>query len=308
VCSAPIARIARAPTGRPDVFDSFERAARTVEGNAIHYVRGGSGAPLLLLHGYPQTHVIWHRVAPRLAERFTVVAPDLRGYGDSGKPPSAPDHSPYSKRVMAAEQVALMAALGFDRFAVAGHDRGGRVAYRMAIDHPERVTKLATLDMVPTSATFDAVDKAMAMATWHWFFLAQPYDLPERLIGGDPGYYLRAMLSRWSGTGLSVFDPDALKEYVRCFSDPAAIHASCEDYRAGATIDAALDAADRGTHAIRCPMLALWGEARKHRHRYGVLDTWSHWATDVRGHGLPCGHFLPEEAPAETAKALETFL
>jgi haloacetate dehalogenase len=290
------------------VFDGFERATRPVGGNAIHYVRGGSGAPLLLLHGYPQTHVIWHRVAPRLAQRFTVVAPDLRGYGDSGKPASAPDHSPYSKRAMAAEQVTLMAALGFERFAVAGHDRGGRVAYRMAIDHPERVTKLATLDMVPTAATFGAVDKAMAMATWHWFFLAQPYDLPERLIGGDPKYYLETMLSRWSGNGISVFDPEALKEYVRCFSDPATIHASCEDYRAGATIDSALDELDRGHHRIRCPMLALWGEGRKNRHRYSPLDTWAHWASDVRGHGLPCGHFLPEEAPDETAKALISFL
>lgn len=289
------------------MFDGFERTTRTIGDNAIHYVRGGSGAPLLLLHGYPQTHVIWHRVAPRLAERFTVVAPDLRGYGDSGKPASAPDHAPYSKRTMAAEQVALMAALGFERFAVAGHDRGGRVAYRMAIDHPARVTKLATLDMVPTAATFGAVDKAMAMATWHWFFLAQPYDLPERLIAGDPKYYLETMLSRWSGTGLGVFDMDARAEYVRCFSDPAAIHASCEDYRAGATIDCALDEADRSTRAIRCPLLALWGEGRKNRHRYSVLDTWSQWATDVRGHGLPCGHFLPEEAPAETARALETF-
>ncbi len=290
------------------MFDGFERATRPVGGNAIHYVRGGSGAPLLLLHGYPQTHVIWHRVASRLAQHFTVVAPDLRGYGDSGKPASAPDHSPYSKRAMAAEQVALMAALGFERFAVAGHDRGGRVAYRMAIDYPERVTKLGTLDMVPTSATFDAVDKTMAMATWHWFFLAQPYDLPERLIGGDPKYYVNTLLSRWSGNGISVFDPEALKEYVRCFSDPAAIHASCEDYRAGATIDAALDEADRGHDRIRCPMLALWGEGRKNRHRYNALETWAHWASDVRGHGLPCGHFLPEEAPDETAKALISFL
>ena len=289
------------------MFDGFERATRSVDGNAIHYVRGGSGAPLLLLHGYPQTHVIWHRVAPRLAERFTVVAPDLRGYGDSGKPASAPDHAPYSKRAMAADQVALMAALGFERFAVAGHDRGGRVAYRMAIDPPERVTKVATLDMVPTAATFGAVDKAMAMATWHWFFLAQPYDLPERLIGGDPRYYLETMLSRWSGAGLGVFDVHALAEYVRCFSDPAAIHASCEDYRAGATIDCVHDEADRSPRAIRCPLLALWGDGRKNRHRYGVLDTWSRWATDVRGQGLPCGHFLPEEAPADTAGALESF-
>ena len=289
------------------MFDSFERATRTVEGNTIHYVRGGSGPPLLLLHGYPQSHVMWHRVAPRLDERFTVVAPDLRGYGDSGKPPSAADHAPYSKRVMAAEQVALMAVLGFHRFAVAGHDRGARVAYRMAIDHPAHVTKLATLDIVPTSATFDAVDKAMALATWHWFFLAQPYDLPERLIGADPQYYLHTMLSRWSGNGLSVFDSEAMKEYGRCFSDATAIHASCEDYRAGASIDAALDEADRGPEAIRCPMLVLWGEGRKNRHRYRPLDIWTHWAKDIRGHGLPCGHFLAEEAPADTATALEQF-
>jgi haloacetate dehalogenase len=290
------------------VFEGFDRRTRDVAGNSVHYVRGGSGPPLLLLHGYPQTHAIWHRVAPRLAERFTVVAPDLRGYGDSGKPVSAPDHSTYSKRVMAAEEVALMEALGFDRFAVAGHDRGGRVAYRMALDHGARVTKLATLDIVPTSATFDAVDKAMAMATFHWFFLAQPYDLPERLIGGDPVYFLTTLLARWSGAGLTPFSAEALAEYVRCFSDPATIHASCEDYRAGATIDAALDAADRARGGIRCPMLALWGEARKNRHGYGVLETWAQWASDVRGHGLPCGHFLPEEAPDATAGALEEFL
>jgi haloacetate dehalogenase len=201
-----------------------------------------------------------------------------------------------------------MRALGFDRFAVVGHDRGARVAYRMALDHPERVSRLATLDIVPTLTTFQRTDKAMATATFHWFFLIQPFDLPERMIGADPAFWLTTLLGRWSGGRLDAFDPAALAEYVRCFSDPACIHATCEDYRAGATIDYGLDEADLGRRKITCPMLALWGAGRRGRHPDDVVGEWRKWADDVRGQALDCGHFLPEEAPADTAGALRDFL
>ena len=230
---------------RRSMLDGFETADVATQGATVHLAKGGDGPPLLLLHGYPQTHVMWHRVAPRLAERFTVVAPDLRGYGDSPAPETSADHTPYSKRAMAQDQVDVMAHLGFERFAVVGHDRGARVAYRLALDHPGRVSRLVTLDIVPTHATFAATTMASAMATFHWFFLAQPFDLPERLIGAASDYYLKTMLARWSGSGLAAFAPEALAEYVRCF-DAATIHASCEDYRAGATVDFVLDEADLG--------------------------------------------------------------
>ena len=288
------------------MFEGFATIQVDTQGATIHAVRGGSGPPLLLLHGYPQTHVMWHQVAPRLAERFTVVAPDLRGYGDSSAPPTAPDHTTYSKRAMAQDQVDVMGHLGFEQFAVVGHDRGARVAYRLALDHPERIARLVTLDIVPTYAIFAAMTMASSMATFHWFFLAQPYDLPERLIGAASEYYLKTMLARWSGRGLAAFTPEALAEYVRCF-DAATIHASCEDYRAGATVDFALDEADLGRRRIACPMLALWGMGRRNRHG-DVLGEWRRWADDVRGRGLDCGHFLPEEAPEETCREILAFL
>lgn len=288
------------------MLDGFETADVATQGATVHLAKGGDGPPLLLLHGYPQTHVMWHRVAPRLAERFTVVAPDLRGYGDSPAPETSADHTPYSKRAMAQDQVDVMAHLGFERFAVVGHDRGARVAYRLALDHPGRVSRLVTLDIVPTHATFAATTMASAMATFHWFFLAQPFDLPERLIGAASDYYLKTMLARWSGSGLAAFAPEALAEYVRCF-DAATIHASCEDYRAGATVDCVLDEADLGRRRIACPMLALWGTGRRSRHG-DVLGEWRKWADDVRGRGLDCGHFLPEEAPEETCRELLDFL
>jgi haloacetate dehalogenase len=290
------------------LFPDFEARDVQTSGTTIHLVRGGQGPPLLLLHGYPQTHVMWHRVAPALARDFTVVAADLRGYGDSGKPPGGADHAGYSKRTMALDQVEAMRALGYERFALAGHDRGARVAYRLALDHPAVVTRLAVLDIVPTYAAFSNVSKAMATNTFHWFFLIQPYDLPEHLIGGDPAYFLRTMLARWSGGGLDVFDAAALAEYLRCFSDPATIHASCEDYRAGATIDYELDGADHGQRRIGCPLLALWGGRGGGAQRHGgPLEIWREWADDVRGEALNCGHFLPEERPDETAAALRAF-
>jgi haloacetate dehalogenase len=288
------------------MFDGFTGQRLDVDGTTINLRTAGSGPPVLLLHGYPQSHVMWHRVAPRLAERFTVVVPDLRGYGDSDKPHDDPAHHAYSKRVMARDQVAVMRRLGHQRFAVAGHDRGGRVAYRLALDHPEVVTRLALLDIVPTVTVFDAVDKRVATDTFHWFFLIQPYDFPERLIGADPEYFLKHLLGRWSGDGLKPFAPEALAEYVRCFSQPATVHATCEDYRAGATVDYDADAADRGRRRIGCPVLVLWG-GRGRVERRDPLVVWREWADEVRGGPLPCGHFLAEEQPEATAEALHRF-
>ena len=288
------------------MFDGFERASiRTAEAE-LALVRGGSGPPLLLLHGYPQTHVMWHRVAPSLAERFTLVIPDLRGYGDSSKPRGSSDHVEYSKRTLARDQVELMAALGFDSFAVTGHDRGGRVAHRLALDHPERVTKVAVLDIVPTRAVFARTDKELAFGVYHWFFLAQPFDLPERLISGDPSFFLRWHLRSWSGGRDDFFAPEAVAEYERCFADPACIHATCEDYRAGASIDLEHDEADLD-RKLSCPVLVLWGEGRLDLF-FDVLETWRQCAADVRGRSLPCGHFLAEELPGETAAELLAFL
>jgi haloacetate dehalogenase len=287
------------------MFDGFERLQIETSGATINLVRGGSGRPLLLLHGYPQTHAMWHEVAPRLAEHFTVVAPDLRGYGDSSKPDGGDDHAAYSKRAMAQDQVDVMAHLGFERFAVAGHDRGARVAYRLAFDQPERVNKLAVLDIIPTHTVYSTVNRLVANAYYHWFMLIQRYDLPERLVGADPEYFLRTSIDRWSGSGLAHFDDEALAEYVRCFRDPATIHTTCEDYRAGATVDFAHDAEDFGKRKIGCPTLVLYGRGVA---LFKPLDAWRDWADDVRGFELPCGHFLPEEAPDETYQALREFL
>jgi len=287
------------------MFEGFERKRIETSGASINLVVGGSGPPVLLLHGYPQTHVMWRSVAPQVARDFTVVAPDLRGYGDSSKPDGGPDHAGYSKRAMAQDQLEVMRSLGFERFAVVGHDRGARVAYRMALDHPDAVAKLAVLDIIPTYSVYSNVNRLIATAYFHWFFLIQPYDLPERLIGADPEYFIRTCLGRWSGGGLEAFDKDALAEYIRCFSDPATIHATCEDYRAGATVDFEADAADFGQRKIACPTLALYGRGLD---RLGALDVWREWADDVTGRALPCGHFLPEEAPHETYVALREFL
>jgi haloacetate dehalogenase len=266
----------------------------------------GDGFPLLLLHGYPQTHVTWHRIAPRLAEEFTVVAPDLRGYGDSSKLESDPDHYTYSKRAMARDLIEAMDTLGFKEFFVAGHDRGGRVAHRMALDHPDRVKKLAVLDIAPTYMMYMTTDKALATAYYHWFFLIQPYDLPERLIGSQPEYYLRRCLASWSADA-TAFTPEAMAEYIRCFSNPATIHASCEEYRASASIDLQHDEADLD-QKISCPLLALWGKQGVVGRKYDVLKTWSERANHVDGKAIPGGHFLPEEAPEETYEALREFL
>ena len=288
------------------MFDGFVEHRSTTSGAEIYAVVGGAGPPLALLHGYPQTHAMWHRVAPRLAEAFTVVVPDLRGYGRSSKPPSGEGSSSYSKRAMALDIVELMSALGHQRFRLAGHDRGGRVSYRLALDHPERVERVATLDILPTLEQFERLDRHGARAAFHWFFLAQPAPFPERLIGGDPEQFLRDMLGRWSGAN-DPFASEAMADYLRAFNDPETVRATCDDYRAGATIDCELDAADRAAgRRIAYPMLVLWGDRRGDR-RAGMMEVWERWATNVEGVGLPCGHFLPEEAPDETASALVRF-
>jgi haloacetate dehalogenase len=289
------------------VFSGFSQHRVNANGVEINFRRAGNGPPLLLLHGYPQTHAMWHAIAPRLARNHTVIAADLRGYGDSGKPAGDATHMTYSKRTMARDMVDLMATLGWTRFSLVGHDRGGRVAYRLALDHPTIVEKLAVLDIVTTHTMWMSMNKAMASASYHWLFLSQPDGLPERMIGHDPEWYLRETLRRWTAPGFS-FSPEAMAEYVRCFNDPLAIHAACEDYRAGATIDFELDTADLGHRKITCPVLALWGKTGIARRASDVLGAWRPWAEDVSGQAINCGHFLAEEAPEDTVKALEAFL
>jgi haloacetate dehalogenase len=290
------------------MFEGFRQERLEVGEIAIKARIGGSGPPLLLLHGYPQTHVMWHKVAPVLAERFTVVCADLRGYGDSDRPPSDPRHEVYCKRTTAGDMVGLMRTLGFERFCLAGHDRGGRVGHRLALDHPQRLERLAVLDIVPTRTVFRATNKAIATAYYHWFFLIQPYDLPERLIGHDPVYYLHGALGAWSGSGLRDFAGEALAEYERCFRDPEVIHASCEDYRSAATIDLEHDEADLIERRIACPLLALWGRHGLMERHFDVLDSWRERAGGpVSGRAIDCGHFLAEERPEEVADELSAF-
>jgi haloacetate dehalogenase len=288
------------------MFQGFTVEIVNVGGTAIRTRRGGSGPPLLLLHGNPQTHVMWHKVAPRLAQDFTVIATDLRGYGDSGKPPTTPDHAPYSKRTMAADQIAVMAHFGFRQFAIAGHDRGGRVAYRLALDHPEKVRKLAVLDIVPTLTAFQRAEADFALGYYHWFFLAQPFDLPERLIGADPDYFWRRHTTRGPKPP-DFFTAEAIEDYLRCFRNRETIHGICEDYRAGATIDRVHDGEDFSRRKIACPVLALWGRKGKLDSWYDVLAVWRDWADDVRGRAIDCGHYLAEEAPDEIYEELRRF-
>jgi len=286
------------------MFAGFTRTTIATQGATINVLIGGTGAPVLLLHGYPQTHVMWHKIAPRLAKDFSAVIPDLRGYGDSSKPPDGENHFGYSKRATAQDQVAVMDHLGFKQFAVVGHDRGGRVGHRMALDHAEWVTKLAVLDIVPTHKLYHNVNKEFATAYYHWFFLIQPSPFPETLIGNNAEFYLNSLLGRLKPEAIT---PEAFAEYLRCFCDPATIHATCEDYRAAASIDLAHDDADMD-RKITCPVLALWaGKGAMHK-MYDVLATWRERATNVSGKALPGGHFLPEETPEETFAALKAFL
>jgi haloacetate dehalogenase len=293
------------------MFSGFESAVVDVGETTLFIRRKGSGRPLLLLHGFPQTYVMWHRVAPTLAEEFTVVCADLRGYGASGKPPSRPDHAPYAKSVMALDMVRMMAAHGFPRFAVAGHDRGARVAYRMALDHPERIARLALLDVIPTGEAFRRADARFALAFWPWSLLAQPEPLPERLLMADPESVVDDALGEW-GSDRASFPPQVRAAYIEALRDPDTVHAICEEYRAAATIDVAKDTEDqRVGRRIACPALALWSEGSGLDTWYaeagGPLGIWSKWAADVTGHPMSGGHFFPEQNATETIAELRAF-
>ncbi|MFN8185525.1 MAG: alpha/beta hydrolase [Gaiellales bacterium] len=289
------------------MFEGFRQERITTAGAEINLRIGGTGPPVLLLHGFPQTHAMWHEVGPRLARRHTVVCPDLRGYGDSSNPPGGDDHAGYSKRAMAADQIEVMAALGFERFAVVGHDRGARVAHRLALDHAERLTRVALLDIVPTWEMFRSVSQAMATSYYHWFFLIQPDGLPERMIGLDPDFFLRECLRRWSAGRDGFFSREAVAEYIRCFRDPGNVHSACEDYRAGASIDLEHDEPDLGK-VSELPLLVLWGAHGRLAALFDVPGVWGARFPNVQARSLPCGHFLVEERPDETTAELRSFL
>ncbi|MGE4382503.1 MAG: alpha/beta fold hydrolase [Arcobacter sp.] len=270
----------------------------------INVTHGGKGKPLLLIHGYPQTHIMWYKVVEKLSKEYYIVCPDLRGYGDSSKPKGDEKHILYSKKSMAKDMITLMQKLGFDKFFVAGHDRGARVTHRMCLDYPNNILKACVMDITPTYHMFKNTNQAFATGYYHWFFLIQPDFLPETMIGSNPRYYLEEKLKRWSAKG-SVFDKEAVDEYVRCF-DKDSIHATCEDYRAGASIDMSDDEKDRN-RKISTPLLVLWGEKGFVNRTYDVLNVWKEYALDLSGEALDCGHFLPEEKPKEVSQKLKEF-
>ena len=290
------------------MFPNFTNHQLRVNGVEINTVIGGRGPPLLLLHGYPQSHLIWHRVVDELATRFTVVATDLRGYGASEKPVGLADHSNYSKREMAKDQVAVMRKLGFDSFNLCGHDRGARVSHRLAVDYPEAVKRLMLLDISPTLAMYEQTTMEFARAYWWWFFLIQPTPFPEAMIAAAPETYLRKKIG-WGHAGLSAFTPETYAAYLSYVSDPATMHAMCEDYRAAASIDLEHDRADREAgKKIACPVYAIWGEHGVVNRCFSPIADWQRVADDVRGRTLPCGHYIPEEAPeALLVEMLEFF-
>jgi haloacetate dehalogenase len=293
-----------------DLYPGYESHWIDTSAGKLFARSGGNGPPLLLLHGYAQTNVMWHRVAPALAEHFSLVIADLPGYGWSAVPEAGEGHAPYDKRSMAKVMVELMEKLGHVRFRLAGHDRGGRVAYRLALDHPHRLEKLATLDIIPTYDMWHGIDAKLAFRIWHWTFLALPAPFPEEVIGRDPvAFWDRKSAPGTAGKSLSKFDPRALAHYHAFFSDPLRIHATCEDYRAGRTTDLKNDEADRAAgKKIVCPLLALWGAAGiPSEAESDPLATWREWATDVRGFAVDCGHYLPEENPDAVSKALIEF-
>ena len=291
-----------------ELFDGrFRLERRSIDNVAINVRIGGHGPPLLLLHGFPQTHVIWHKVAPSLAEHYTLVMPDLRGYGDSDRPASGPDHAGYSKRAMAGDMARLMHALGFDAFFACGHDRGGRVAHRLALDWPQMVRQLVLLDISPTRTMYERTNMDFARMYYHWFFLIQPEPLPEKMIGADPGFYLRTKMGGWGTQRLDIFDPRALAEYERCFALPGAIHAMCEDYRASAGIDLDHDRAD-AAQKIACPLHVLWGERGVVHRVFTPISDWQEkCAIPVTGRPLPCGHYIAEELPEDLGTELRGF-
>ena len=290
------------------LFPNFESFLIEVNGVKIMARKGGSGRPLLLLHGHPQTHAIWHRVAQQLAKSFTVVMTDLRGYGDSSKPQGAQDHLNYSKRVMASDQIEVMRHFGFAEFDVLAHDRGARVAHRLALDHPKSVKRLVLLDIAPTLAMYEKTSNQFARSYWHWFFLIQPAPMPERLIEADPAAYVRDVLGRRSA-GLAPFDARALAEYVRCIELPGTAHGLCEDYRASASIDLIHDQLDLDDkNFVKQPLLVLWGEQGVVHQCFEPLKEWSKLAQNVQGRALPCGHYIPEEAPELLLQQVQLFL
>jgi haloacetate dehalogenase len=287
------------------LLESFATHDIQVTDATIHCQVGGSGRPLLLLHGCPQTHVMWHKVAPALANHFTVVASDLRGYGDSSKPRGLPDHSNYSFRAMATDQVEVMTSLGFKSFSAVGHDRGARVLHRMALDQPETLTRVALLDILPTSFLYAHADRDFAAKYWEWFFFIQAHDFPEQMLSGNPEALLRYELGALADRGVVV--PEAWREYLRVLSSPDAMHGMCEDYRAGASIDLEHDAAD-ASRKILCPLMALWGNQNPVWRRFDMLEVWRKYAESVIGCGLDAGHYLAEEAPAAVLAHLLAFL
>jgi haloacetate dehalogenase len=290
------------------MFDGFDRREITTSGARIVTVTGGKGPPLLLMHGNPFNHLSWQKIAPRLATEFTVVATDLRGYGDSEKPPGGPKSINYSFRAMAQDQVEVMAALGFERFYAAGHDRGARVLHRMCLDHPQKVARAAIIDIVPQHYLYGNITKAWATFSWHWFFNIQPYDLPEKMMGADPDWFIKKKLAK-TEQGLSFFDPAALADFMRCFRNPETIHAICEDYRAGAGIDLEMDEADvQAGRKVDCPLLLLWGANGGVGRNQKSMEIWPRYASDIRaGKALPSGHYVNEEAPEETYAELRAF-
>ena len=285
----------------------FEYRRVRVNGVTVNAALKGRGEPLLLLHGYPQTHHMWRFVAPALAEHFAVVCPDLRGYGDSDKPDGGVDHAAYSKRTLARDMLELMAALGHERFLLAGHDRGGRVAYRLALDHPQAVKRISLLDIVSTKAVYEHGGMALASAYFHWYFLVQPRPLPESLIGAEPRLWLNSFFRRLTADSAVIGAAD-VEEYLRGFGTPQGVHASCEDYRAGATLDLACDRADVAAgHRILCPNLLLWGARGVVGRHFKPLDTWRDLIEKPHGEAVDCGHFIPEEKPLETVHLLKEF-
>jgi haloacetate dehalogenase len=290
------------------MFEGFTRTEIKTSGARIVTVYAGNGPPLLLMHGNPFSHLSWHKFAPRLAEQFTVVATDLRGYGDSEKVPGGADHSNYSFRAMAQDQIEVMAALGHERFYAAGHDRGARVLHRMCLDHPHKVARAAILDIIPQHHLLNNVTRAWGTFSWHWFFMIQPYDFPERLMSADPDYFIEKKLAK-TAQGLSFFDPRALAEYKRYFRNPATVHAMCEDYRATHGVDLDMDTKDFDAgRKIACPVLLLWGATGGVGRNHDAEQIWRRYASDICGaKALPCGHYLSEEAPEETYTELRDF-
>ncbi|WP_321314360.1 alpha/beta hydrolase [Halarcobacter sp.] len=288
--------------------DIFKKDKLRLEDITINYKHGGKGKALLLIHGYPQTHTMWHKVANELSKFYYVICPDLRGYGDSSKPKGLENHQNYSKKTMAKDMIELMKYLGFDEFFVAGHDRGARVTHRLCLDYPENILKACVMDIAPTYHMFQNTDQNFATGYYHWFFLIQPDELPETMIAQNPTYYLKEKLKRWSDKAISFenkFDKEAIKEYIRCF-DKDSIHATCEDYRAAATIDMKDDKKNTDKK-VETPLLILWGEKGFINKTYNVLKVWEEYASNVSGKTLDCGHFLPEEKPKEVIKELKIF-